>query len=325
MGQANGLQRLIEQQNPLLKCKKLKCVCPPGYRRESIKGKSVLDRECFGGCPKYSKYSGGLTICEPTCDDQDGSKCRELVGKELGAYRLPGCKCLPGYVKVSNEPWAKCISKKECPKPEPKCPENSSWQNDAPICFPYCDRLLLGEKQEKECNAVRRGMCVCDKGYFKLNPKPESPCVSLETCFEQEANRCGPNEEFQEWTPRCFDDCRSLGYKLNTAEITVNCYKGEGESFFNPSCVCKPGFIRKTAGDFMFYKKSPCVEFEKACPKPKTQALHIAAKRNKLPNGVDRFLKETWGPLLQGMPNGVEVFAISEDIQRNAQYNVVYR
>ena len=324
LAQANGLQRAIEQ-NPLLKCKKLKCVCPPGFKREGVKGKCVPDKECFGGCPRYSKYVGSLSLCEATCDDQDGSKCRENIGEELEVYRLPGCKCLPGYVKESNEPWARCISKKECPKPEPKCPENSSWQDDAPACFTFCDRLELSPKQIAECNADRQGMCVCDEGYYKLNPNPKSPCVSIDTCLEEEAKRCGPNEEFKMWTPRCFDDCRSLGYKLNTTEISVNCHKGEGASFFNPSCVCKPGFIRKTAGDHKYFNTSPCVEFEKACPKPKTKALHIAAKRNKLPTGVDQLLKETWGPLLEGMPKGVEVFAIGQDVQRNAQYNVVYR
>ncbi|KAI1700219.1 trypsin inhibitor like cysteine rich domain-containing protein [Ditylenchus destructor] len=245
---------------------------------------------------------------KPECPQNEtyvehGSRCEELTCKNANSQpfkcrdSFTGCQCTPGFVRESG----KCIRPSNCPKPQPKCPQNERYVEHGSRCE---ERTCKNPyPSPSKCLDVFSG-CQCSPGFAR--DKHSRKCIPLSHC---PLRSCGENEVYKRGSycePTCHDpDAR--GECILLPELKCRCLSGfvrhdgkcvplshcprpeppscgENEKYAEcgkqcePSCdhpkpsgciflcakgcLCLPGFVRHPSGK--------CVP-ESYCPKPKPE------------------------------------------------------
>ncbi|KAL4707026.1 hypothetical protein ACJJTC_000453 [Scirpophaga incertulas] len=226
----------IKDDNP---CQK-KCVCKPGYFRNSI-GQCISEAQC-DQCSKPNEFFSCGSACDNECstlNQQNRTHC-PIINIKCNEK----CYCDDGYARDDS---GKCVPVSECKPPKPTCGRNEV--NVFGKSCPPDTCLSLVAKFKCDSNEVSKNRCRCKPGYLRL--KNGSACVPICQCPEI-ANSpecktpkpkplvCGPNEEVQ-----CRKDCPPE----RTCRLRVNIFFCINDP--NPckrKCVCKPGYFRNSIG-----------------------------------------------------------------------------
>ena len=310
---ATWLELISQSSRSTCADKDRQCVCKPGYYRvdNDLKSKCVSYDKCFGGCPRHSYFTPNMPWCMGHCTDPEGNQCRADANAVISNFDqvkdqldIPGCLCLPSYVKESSEPFSDCLPEEQCVVEDPECPSNSHWEWEAPSCFQSCKHISPWDPEDP-CLAKKAAYCACDEGYYKQKPYKKAKCVQIEKCFE---DICKKGEEFDACMPQCFHDCTTLMY--DEPEL---CYDWEDPGECHMGCVCEDGYVRKNGFlQIHGFKKSKCVKTQK-CKKPKTQSVNFVEQTPTLPDEVDPTDSDTWTALAEKYElDGVEIVDIIE-------------
>ncbi|GFY51440.1 zonadhesin [Trichonephila inaurata madagascariensis] len=188
-------------------------------------------------CPPNEEVVECINFCN-TCED--GATC-------YGEVCLPGCDCLPGYLRNDE---GECIPRGFCPLPEeeeshPVCPQNEHFDE----CSAHCQKNCRNYNQSIMCLAVCTSGCKCNKGLVR---GPHNRCIRPEQCpaqptkgpsldtdsIQTNERRCRINELFVGCSAHCQKNCSN--YNLSAVPCSKKCV---------PGCVCMTGLVRGPKGN----------------------------------------------------------------------------
>ncbi|KPI98048.1 Inducible metalloproteinase inhibitor protein [Papilio xuthus] len=243
---ANGTCHFVGRIGILLQCRP-SCRCKKNYWRDG-------DR-CvpFEKCPNINKAANCtgpneslqcVRSCPPlaTCDNRN--KTYHCPINKFGPCYYK-CACNKGFYRNAD---GFCVTNNLCDK---KCNDpNAEYKPDKKKCpSDLCSSIV----SKFACNPNELGQpgCVCKSGFLRLNEN--STCIPANQCPEMgnaPDKKCsGPNEEYKADKKSCPPEiCRSI----------IARYKCDSKEKGQPSCACKPGFLRLNLN-------SSCIPMEQ-CP-----------------------------------------------------------
>jgi hypothetical protein len=177
------------------------CVTAQGEETEAEAEEEVEVPQC-GENQVWDDYSN-LDICNLCSYLFRSNDCRPPRGP------LPGCRCLPGYRRDSQN---NCILESDC---KPNCPVNQLYSPCGGLCGPTC------EIPSPNCSQSCYKGCGCAKGFVRnINnvcaPKKECSLCKKDEVYTQCGAKCEPScDQRNPICPKSCDKgcvCRGQGY-----------------------------------------------------------------------------------------------------------------
>ncbi|XP_045534222.1 fibrillin-2 [Papilio machaon] len=248
------------------------CACDKGFYRNTD-GFCVTNNLCDKKCnDPNAEYKPDKKKCP-------SDLCSSIVSRiacNPNEQGQPGCVCKSGFLRLNEN--STCIPANQCPELV-NAPGNCTGPYESLKCVKSCPRprTCIGRFLRYKClntSEACKNECVCDDGYYR---NPDGFCVTSDLCDK----KCtGPNEEYKADKKSCPPEiCRSI----------VARYKCDSKDKGQPSCACKPGFLRLTLNSTCIpikqcpelqgspdYNKPKCtlpnesLKCVKSCPPPKS-------------------------------------------------------
>ncbi|CBY14115.1 unnamed protein product [Oikopleura dioica] len=199
-------------------------------------------------CDVWTEMVGCPTEEQPTCQVQmdslvewQNTELFNLVFGRMDDSCRKQCVCRPGYFREDNSTTAECVPYHKC---FGGCPKFSGFQEQMPICVPFCDDAIalnctLMTEEIEDFSEVEDALaipgCKCRNGYVREFDSPFSPCVPEEECVKPDLP-CEDENAHWEWeAPACPASC-----KYPDGHEGADCFEKK-----KPYCVCNEGYVKE--------------------------------------------------------------------------------
>uniref|UniRef100_A0A1B0CYU8 TIL domain-containing protein n=1 Tax=Phlebotomus papatasi TaxID=29031 RepID=A0A1B0CYU8_PHLPP len=181
------------------------CFCKPGFKRDSLGGKCIPEKQCTLSCTKPNEE---YTDC--------GNPCTEgcpYPTRVCPAVCYTGCYCKAGYSRIKG----KCVSSSNCPN---LCTNPNE-------VFSECGSHCAEECNSEACPEICETGCFCQPGYSRK----DGVCVPTEEC----PPKCeGFNEVYTDCGSSCREQC---GQKFCPDICEEGCFCAPGYSRIKGVCT----------------------------------------------------------------------------------------